>query len=44
MSGSNHPMITPSKALDGLDGLQLPPETRALFPGGNAARLHGIGE
>ncbi|MYH57260.1 MAG: amidohydrolase [Boseongicola sp. SB0675_bin_26] len=42
--GSNHPMISPTKALDGLDDLGLTPETRALFLGDNAKRVYGIGE
>ena len=41
--GSNYPMISPAKALDGLDDLELSPETRALFLGGNAQRVYGIG-
>ena len=41
--GSNYPMITPTKAMDGLDDLELSPETRALFLGGNAQRVYGIG-
>ncbi len=40
--GSNYPMIAPAKALDGLDDLDLSPETRALFLGGNAQRVYGI--
>ena len=34
--GSSNPMIAPTKAHNGLDGLKLSPETRALFLGGNA--------
>ncbi|MCY4393840.1 MAG: amidohydrolase family protein [Rhodospirillaceae bacterium] len=41
--GSNYPMIAPAKALEGLDDLGLSPETRALFLGGNAQRVYGIG-
>ena len=37
--GFNYPMITPTRALDGLG---LSPETRALFLSGNAQRLYGI--
>lgn len=37
--GTNYPMITPAKALDGLDGLSLDDEARQLFLGGNAARV-----
>lgn len=40
--GTNYPMIMPAKALDGLDGLNLDPKTRAAFLGGNAARVFGI--
>ncbi len=41
--GSNYPMIAPAKALEGLDDLDLSPETRALFLGGNAQRVYGVG-
>ena len=41
--GSNYPMIAPAKALEGLGGLDLSSETRALFLGGNALRIYGIG-
>ena len=37
--GTNYPMITAEKALAGLDDLDLPPSTRAKFPGENAARV-----
>ena len=37
--GTNYPMITAEKALAGLDGLDLPPSTRAKFLGENAARV-----
>lgn len=37
--GTNFPMITPHKALQHLDALQLEPHTKALFLGGNAARV-----
>jgi predicted TIM-barrel fold metal-dependent hydrolase len=37
--GSNFPMLTPAECLEGLDGLNLSAETRALFLGGNAARV-----
>jgi predicted TIM-barrel fold metal-dependent hydrolase len=40
--GSNYPMITPAKALEGLDSLALDEEARSLFLGGNAARVYGI--
>jgi uncharacterized protein len=42
--GSNHPMVLPRQALEGLDELELDDETRALFLGGNAQRLLGLGE
>ncbi|CAF1529965.1 unnamed protein product [Rotaria sp. Silwood1] len=37
--GTNFPMITPAKALDGLNDLGLDETTRALFLGQNAARV-----
>lgn len=37
--GSNFPMITPAECLADLDALALGPEARALFLGGNAARV-----
>jgi hypothetical protein len=40
--GSNYPMIRPARALDGLDQLALDDEARALFLGGNAARVYGL--
>ncbi|MBL8343650.1 MAG: amidohydrolase [Rubrivivax sp.] len=40
--GSNWPMIEPAKALAGLDSLGLDDEARALFLGGNAARVYGL--
>ncbi|QCI64444.1 amidohydrolase family protein [Phreatobacter stygius] len=40
--GSNYPMILPGKALDGLDALGLDDQTRALFLGGNAARVYKL--
>jgi hypothetical protein len=42
MFGTNYPMITPSKALEGLDGLGLDEETRDLFLFGNAARVFDL--
>lgn len=39
--GTNYPMITPAKALEGIDELGLDAQARALFLGGNAARLFG---
>jgi predicted TIM-barrel fold metal-dependent hydrolase len=42
MFGTNYPMITPAQALDGLDHLGLEEETKALFLGGNAARVFGL--
>ena len=40
--GSNWPMISPAKALAGLDELGLDNETRQLFLAGNAARVYGL--
>jgi predicted TIM-barrel fold metal-dependent hydrolase len=40
--GSNFPMLTPAQCLPGVDDLGLDDETRALFLGGNAARVFGI--
>ena len=40
--GSNYPMITPAKALDGLIDLDLDEEIRELFLSGNAKRVFGI--
>jgi hypothetical protein len=42
MFGTNYPMITPAKALEGLDSLGLDEETEALFLGGNAARVFDL--
>ncbi len=39
MFGTNYPMITPAKALEGLDELGLDEEARSLFLRGNAARV-----
>jgi uncharacterized protein len=40
--GSNYPMIQPAHALEGLETLGLDDPTRALFLGGNAARVYGL--
>lgn len=40
--GSNFPMITPKRALEGLDDLGLDAEATALFLGGNAQRVFGL--
>ena len=40
--GSNHPMIAPARALEGLDELELDDETRELFLEGNARRVFGL--
>ena len=40
--GTNYPMLTPERALDGLDELALDNETRELFLAGNAQRLLGL--
>jgi hypothetical protein len=42
MFGTNWPMISPRKALEGLGGLGLETETRAAFLAGNAARVFGL--
>lgn len=42
MFGTNYPMITPARALAGLDNLGLDEEARALFLGGNAARVFDL--
>ncbi len=39
MFGTNYPMIEPAKALEGIDELGLDAEAKALFLGGNAARV-----
>ncbi len=43
MFGSDYPMITPERALAGLDGLQLDDEARALFLAGDARRVFKLG-
>jgi predicted TIM-barrel fold metal-dependent hydrolase len=40
--GSNYPMITPAKALEGIEALGLDPQTQALFLAGNAQRVFGL--
>jgi uncharacterized protein len=42
MFGSNYPMLTPRRCLDGLDGLGLDAETKGLFLAGNARRVFGL--
>jgi len=42
MFGTNYPMITAAKALDGLDDLDLDADAKALFLAGNAARVFGL--
>ena len=42
--GSNYPMITPEKALQGLAELDLAPETQELFLGKNAQRVFRISD
>ena len=39
MFGTNYPMITPAKALEGLETLGLDAEAKAMFLGGNAQRV-----
>ncbi len=40
--GTNHPMIAPDRALDGLDALGLDEETRDRYLGGNAQRVFAL--
>jgi uncharacterized protein len=40
--GTNYPMITPTRALEGLDALALDDEARALFLEGNARRVFAL--
>jgi len=40
--GSNYPMLTPARALEGLDALGLDAEARALFLADNARRVYGL--
>jgi predicted TIM-barrel fold metal-dependent hydrolase len=40
--GSNHPMIFPGACLAGVDALGLDEEAKAMFLGGNAARVFGV--
>ena len=40
--GSNHPMLLPTQALEGLDTLGLDAEATDLFLGGNAVRVFGL--
>ncbi len=42
MFGTNYPMITPAKALSGLEDLGLSADNKALFLGENAQRVFGI--
>lgn len=42
--GTNYPMITPSKALAGIEALALPEATQHAFLFENAARVYGIGK
>jgi uncharacterized protein len=40
--GSNHPMIAPARALEGLEALDLDAETREAFLDGNARRVFAL--
>ena len=40
--GTNYPMITPARALEGLDTLGLDEATRELFLAGNAQQVFGL--
>mgnify|MGYP003430460107 FL=1 len=42
MFGTNYPMITPGKALEDLDRLELDGEARELFLRGNARRVFDL--
>ena len=42
MFGTNYPMITPTKALENLDDLELDDEAKALFLSGNAMRVFDL--
>ena len=42
MFGTNYPMITAAKALEGLDALELDDEAKELFLSGNARRVFGL--
>ncbi|MCI3131648.1 amidohydrolase family protein [Phenylobacterium aquaticum] len=42
MFGTNYPMITPDRALEGLDDLGLSPEARAAFLGGTARQVFAL--
>jgi predicted TIM-barrel fold metal-dependent hydrolase len=42
--GTNYPMITPVKAMHGIEKLNMAPETQELFLGGNAQRIFQICE
>jgi hypothetical protein len=44
MFGSNYPMITPARALEGLDELGLDAAARELFLAGNARRVYALAE
>jgi predicted TIM-barrel fold metal-dependent hydrolase len=41
--GSNYPMLSPARALEGLDELGLDQETRELYLAGNAERIFALG-
>lgn len=40
--GSNYPMLTPTRALEGLDALGLDAQARSMFLGENARRVYGL--
>jgi len=42
MFGTNYPMITAAKALEGLDALELDDEALELYLSGNASRVFGL--
>jgi predicted TIM-barrel fold metal-dependent hydrolase len=43
MFGTNYPMITPAKALEGFDQLELPDDVAKLFLADNARRVFKLG-
>jgi uncharacterized protein len=42
MFGTNYPMLSPARCLEGLDLLGLDTATTALFLGGNARRVFNL--
>ncbi len=44
MFGTNYPMLTPAKCLEGLDELGLDEEAKRMFLHENAMRVFGLNE